>query len=89
MRIVDINQLLEIGSRVMPEDEFRGFETTATQLAHNLALRLSEGDKTIYYDPTKTELEPGFGGLCACFLTGNSTSELAEELRQADPGGEE
>ena len=66
MRILDTNQLLDVASELIPENELRGYITTLEQTVRVLAARVAyaAGPSTVY---VRADYERGFGGLCACF----------------------
>jgi hypothetical protein len=83
---VDINQLLEIASELLPYAEFNGYRQTAEDLAHNLAIRVAELADNTEYCGTST-LQVGFGGLCSPFIASCKDEPIDSLILTADPGG--
>jgi hypothetical protein len=90
MRLLNINELLEVGHEVLPENEFNGYKQTAEQLAHHLAIRLTDNHKHIRY-ASPAVFEGGFGGLCVGFKINCDCvhSPTTAAIRSKDEGGED
>ena len=84
MKILNVNNLLDVGQEVIPEDEFRGFETTIVAVINALAVRISELQKVVLHDVSN---QPGFAGLCAAFRPGID-GETCDIIGSYDIGGD-
>lgn len=73
-KILDLNDLLEVGREVIPGKEFRDLETELAEAGRNLARSIAWYKKVTLFEVSgkpgffAVSTPPGFGGLCATLI---------------------